>query len=303
MRKGYKYKNVISFLASLACLVLFFSCEREPVAPPEPEVNYITIRQLRDIYAKGSTKVDTSVYIQGIITLTPEFGNVPSFISYIQDSTDAICITVSDAENTLAMDSEVRILCNGVSFTNYNGLLQFGDISINSQIVPVNLTAGPPEPDTVTIADLMTGTYQGRYIYLSGVQFVEPGSFSGNNVLTDCLSDIEVYTRSAAVFAPSLLPDDNGSLKGISSVYNDQQILLRDPSELNMTGQRCNTSGTLYLNQDFNSIARYADVSTLTGWLTYSQSGTKTWYGNIVSGKGTWVQATAFQSNQASVVT
>jgi hypothetical protein len=55
------------------------------------------------------------------------------------------------------------------------------------------------------------------------------------------------------------------------------------------------------LTQDFNSLVKYADVSTLQGWKTYSEAGGKSWYGNEVSSKK-WVQATAFNSGQASVI-
>jgi hypothetical protein len=58
-----------------------------------------------------------------------------------------------------------------------------------------------------------------------------------------------------------------------------------------------------YLSQDFNTIVQYADVSTISGWKTYSEVGTKTWYGNKTSTKGPWVQATAYNSGQASVIT
>ena len=57
-----------------------------------------------------------------------------------------------------------------------------------------------------------------------------------------------------------------------------------------------------YLTQDFATLVKYADVSTLAGWKTYPQAGTKTWYGNEVTTRR-WVQATAYNSGQASVIT
>jgi hypothetical protein len=69
-----------------------------------------------------------------------------------------------------------------------------------------------------------------------------------------------------------------------------------------MTGERCGSAGTVYLTQDFSTLVKYADVSTLAGWKTYPQAGTKTWYGNEVSSRK-WVQATAYNSGEASVIT
>lgn len=292
------------YLLLLASLLIVVSCNRVPVEPPEPVIDYITIEQLRAMFDEGIQTVDTNVYIQGIITLTPELGNIPSFVAYIQDTTAAICLTVGDADNTFSMDSEVKILCRGVSFTDYNGLLQFGDLTLSSgQVEVITLFAEAPEPEVVTIEQLLTGAWEGMYVELAGVEFKEEGTFSGSQVLTDCTSEVEVYTRSAATFSSVTRPTGNGILRGISSVYNDQQVILRDPSELDMTGDRCSTVAVTYLTQDFNTITKNANVSTLTGWLTYPQEGTKTWYGNYVSASNRWVQATAHNSGEASVIT
>lgn len=288
-------------LALTTILIVYTSCSREPVPPPEPKIDYITIQQLRMMHEQGTVTVDTNVFIQGIITLTPELGNIPDFVAYIQDSTAGICLTVS-GNNTFSRDSEVKIVCRGVSFTVYNGLLQFGDISIADQTSLVSLTPPPPEPETVTIAEVLSGDYQAEYVRIESVQFAQPGSFSGENILTDCSDELEVYTRSDATFSSETLPAGNGYIKGVVSEYSGVQLLLRDDTENEMTGERCGGAGTVYLTQDFSTLVKYADVSTLAGWKTYPQAGTKTWYGNEVSSRK-WVQATAYNSGEASVIT
>lgn len=289
-------KNIILAITVLSVLN---SCNREPIPPPEPVVERISVAGLRKMFEKGVTKIDTNIYIKGIVTLTPELGNIPAFIAYMQDSTAGICLTVA-GENTFAMNSEVKILCRGASFTEFNGLLQFGDITIKDQCEVIKLNA-TPFIRTATIDELLSGKYQAEYVMIKAVQFKDPGSFSGTKILTDCNSQIEVYTRPDATFSGNSLPVGNGVLKGVASVYTDKQILIRESTELDMTSARCGVS-TVYLNQDFNSLAKNADVSTLSGWKTYSENGTKTWYGNDVSGRK-WVQATAYSSGQANVTT
>ena len=291
-----------TIILAITTLIAIVSCNREPVTPPEPVVDYVTIKQLREMHTSGATDtIKTNIYIQGVITLTPELGNIPSFVAYIQDSTDAICLTVSDATNTLAMNSEVKILCNGTPFTEFNGLLQFGEISIASQVKLINLIAELPDPDTITIAQALTGKYQGKYVCIPGAQFDAAGSFSGNQVLTDCTSLIDVYTRSAATFSGQTKPTGNGYLKGISSVYNNQQILLRDPSEMDMTGKRCGEPSVIYLSENFSTLTtNYTNVSALPGWLTWSEAGTKTWFSYYHNDY--FVETTAFKSGLASVI-
>ncbi len=293
-------RKILGLLITVSTLIVY-SCSREPVPPPEPKVDRISIEQLRTMYDQGKVTVDTNVYIEGIITLTPELGNIPSFVAYIQDSTAGICLTVT-GNNTFSRDSRVRIMCRGISFTLYNGLLQFGDISIAGQTTLVSLTPPPAEPVTVTIDQLLAGEHQSEYVRIDNVQFADPGTYSGENILTDCSNDLEVYTRSDATFSSEALPSGNGYIKGVVSAFNGVQLLLRDETENGMTGDRCGSAGTLYLTQDFTTLVRYTDVSTLAGWKTWSQAGTKTWYGNEVSGRK-WVQATAYNSGQASVIT
>ena len=295
-----KSKLYIISLFFSVCLIVY-ACTREPIPPPEPVISYATIEKLREMYKQGMTTVDTNIYIQGIITLTPEYKNLPAFVAYLQDSTAGICLTVTGT-NTFTLNSEVKILCRGVSFTNYNGLLQFGDISIADQSELISLTPAPITPVNATLIEILAGEHQAEYVAIQGVQFKDQGTFSGSKILTDCNSVIDVYTRSEATFAATALPPGNGVLKGIASVYTSMQLLLRDPAELTMAGSRCGVPSVTYIAQDFNTLALYANVSTLPGWKTYSEAGTKTWYGNIVSGKGTWVQATAYNSGQPSVI-
>jgi hypothetical protein len=285
----------------LVLLPVFYSCNRDPLLPPDPVIDQITIKQLRSMYQSGIVTIDTNVYIKGIVTLTPEFGNLPDFVAYIQDSTAGICLTVTGT-NSFAMNSEVKILCRDLSFTDYNGLLQFGDVNIATQVEVVTLTPPLPQPVSVTINELLDGKHQAEYISIEGAQFKDPGTFSGTKILTDCDALIDVYTRSAASFAAQTLPAGNGIFKGVASVFTTTQLLLRDNTELTMAGAMCGIPSVIYLSQDFNTIVKFADVSTLSGWKTFPEAGTKTWYGNVVAGKGTWVQATAYNSGQASVI-
>ncbi|HPR12747.1 MAG TPA: DUF5689 domain-containing protein [Bacteroidales bacterium] len=289
----------------ISALVIAGSCDREPIAPPEPVIEYMTIQQLRDMYGSGKTQVDTGVYIQGIITLTPELGNVPDFIAYLQDSTAGICLAVTGT-NSFSMNSEVRINCRGIGFTLYNGLLQFGDVDMNplaNQVEVISLTGVNPVPVSVTLAEILQGEHQAEYVEIQGVQFKAPGTFSGTRIITDCVSEADVYTRSAASFAGETMPSGNGTLKGVVSYFNKLQILLREPSELDMEGDLCGVPSTIYLSENFNTLTtNYTDVSALPGWKTYPQAGSKTWFSYKTSSIGPFVETTAYGSGQASVI-
>jgi hypothetical protein len=293
-------RNIIKLI--LGAALLLNACSREPIPPPEPVINHMKIRDLRAMFDKGITTVDTNIYIQGIVTLTPEFKNLPAFVAYLQDSTAAICLTVTGT-NTFSMNSEVKVFCRGIKFTLYNGLLQFGDISIADQSEVVTLTPDPVEPVPATLDEILNGKHQAEYVEISNVQFKDPGTFSGSKILTDCNSVIDVYTRADATFSGQTLPTGNGKIKGIASVFTSKQILLRDPAELAMTGNRCGVPSVTYVLQDFNSLTTNGtNVSSLTGWKTFSEAGTKTWFSYKTSTLGPFIETTAFGSGQASVI-
>jgi hypothetical protein len=299
-------KNKVNISALLVLLLtVISSCDREPILPPEPVIDHITIRQLRAMYDSGILTIDTNVYIQGIITLTPELGNVPDFIGYIQDTSAGLCIAVTGT-NSLARDSKMTIFCRGLSFTMYNGLLQFGDIDLanTAQAKLDSLTPVPMEPVSVTIDELLNGEHQSEYVSVTGAQFKTAGTFSGGKILTDCNSEIEVYTRSAATFSGETIPTGNGTFKGVASVYNTAQLLMREPVELDMSGSLCGIPSVTYLSQDFNTLTtNYTNVSSLSGWKTYSEAGTKTWFSYKTSSLGPFVETTAYNSGQTSVIT
>jgi hypothetical protein len=294
-------------VAVLAGAIVLSSCDREPVTPPEPVITYVKISQLRALHNGDNdlvVTIDTNIYIQGIVTLTPELGNLPGQIAYMQDTSAGICLKVAGT-NSFSMNSEVRINCKGLSLSMYNGLLQFGDLdlTLHYQVKVINIAAGAPEPVNATISELLDGKYQAQYILLSGVQFEAAGTFSGNRIITDCDNDIDVYTRSAASFAGAALPSGNGTLRGIASIYTSPQILLRDPSELDMTGDICGIPSAIYLNENFNTLTtNYTNVSALAGWKTYSEAGTKTWFSYKTSSLGPFVETTAYNSGQPSVI-
>ena len=80
---------------------------------------------------------------------------------------------------------------------------------------------------------------------IEDVQFEDPGTWSGENIITDCTDELEVYTRSDATFSSETLPTGNGYIAGVASNYTGVQLLVRDETENDMTGDRCGSAGTV----------------------------------------------------------
>lgn len=298
MRKSIK-KNIA--IIALLTVMTFSACDREPIPPPQPVVEQISIADLKALYKGTTVLLDTSLYIQGIVTLTPEKNNIPDFIGYMQDETGGITLTV-DGNNTLAEGSEIKIMCSGLELSEYNGLLQFGNVDLASQSELINLVADPVTPATATLAEIINGDFVAELVSVSGVEFEQKGTFSGGKNLSNCSEMVEVYTRSEATFSADAMPEGNGTFVGVVSTYFDPQLILRDPSELDMEGERCNPFFEGIFSEDFQSLSDYDPISDLTTWSIRMEEGDRDWIARVYSGN-VYAQTTAFNSGLASMKT
>ncbi len=292
-------KKTIGLLAIISILTLS-ACDREPIPPPQPRIEQISIADLKAMHQGSTVVIDSAVFIQGIVTLTPEKNNIPDFVGYMQDETGGITLTV-DGNNNLSEGSEIKIFCEGIELSDYNGLLQFGNIDLGTQSELISISADPITPVSVTIQDILDGEHIAELVSISGVEFSDKGSFSGSQTLTNCSEEIAVYTRSDATFSGDIMPEGNGTFVGVASVYNDAQLLMRDPADLDMTGTRCEPFFEGIFQENFSSLSYLDPVTVIDGWISSLQEGDREWAGNNYL-ENKYVQATAHGSGLASMI-
>ncbi len=308
-----KIFNFLKIATALTGLVLLFNaCSEDPVAPPVPVPVQKPITTIADLKAKwvdADITIAEEVYIKGIVTLTPAKKNITDFVTYIQDETGGIAITLENAYyNRLEEGMEITVGGTGIMLKKFNGLFQFGNLKLETGYL--SGTGKEVKPRLVTIADILDKKYTGELVELKNVQFEKSGTFngtSGNNTLTDCTSKATVYTRSQATFAADALPAGNGSFIGVVSIFNTPQLLVRNPAELNMTGDRCGgvtppdnnstnvcgdtNAAQVSLVEMFND-AVVNQSYTKAGWRNVIVKGDRNWTGKDFSGNN-YVQATA----------
>ncbi len=290
--------------------LLFNACSEDPVAPPvaPPIVKPITtIADLKAMWVDADITIAEEVYIKGVVTLTPLEKNIPDFVTYIQDATGGIAITLDkDSYNILEAGMEVIVGGTGIQLKKFNGLHQFGNLKLETGYLVSKDNVVTPK--VVTLADVLAGKYIGELVEIKDVEFEKAGTFngtSGNNTLTDCTSKATVYTRSACTFAAEALPAGNGSFVGVVSVYNTPQLLVRTPSDLVMTGERCGGSSTEVntnvcgdTNTPQNTIIEMFNDAVVNqsfekeGWRNVMVQGDRNWSGKEFN-SNKYIQATA----------
>lgn len=132
-------------------------------------------------------------------------------------------------------------------------------------------------------------------------------TYSVNRLVEDCdKNTIDLRTSGFSNFKNYLLPEGNGSLTTVLSVFNkDYQIFIRDTADVQMNGERCNQGGgtgealTLPFTEDFEGQAAGTGTSVnIPGWTNVNvNEGSRIWEIREFD-NNKYAQTSAFKSNE-----
>ena len=285
----------------------------EPPSTPlcEWESN-TTIAELKALYTGASLVIEDPLIIEGVIVADDSSGNFFRAL-ILQDETAGIEIrfAVTDLYNDYPMWRKLYVNCQGLTLSNYNGVLQLGDVQ--AALIDKHLCRGAKNqvvtPKVLTIAEL-NASHIHTLVRLEKVQF-DDGSAgqtyanavalqSRNLTLKECETDDKILVRSSGYsdFANVVSPTGSGSIEAIYSVFqSDQQLFIRNPRDVKMEDPRCESP----INETFTGVPDNQDIA-LPGWTNIAIKGTRLWRGGSFSGNS-YAQATAFQDTNAEMET
>jgi len=261
---------LICFLLFVFCYLTLSSCNKKfdepPVYVPPDLKPTLTIAQLKAMHVTGSYEIiSTDDIIEGVVIANDSSGNFYKQV-IIEDSTAGISINIDDYNLYTAypVGRNVFIKLNGLILYDDNRLIGIGgskdaNNNINPIAAPLKnqyvIKGGnniPAIPEVVDIGDL-NDSYQNMLIQLTSMEFNEADttktyadtSTSQNAVsfvLKNCSNkSITLRNSGFASFAGINVPNGNGSITCIYSVYNtSKQILIRDTSDVQFSNTRCN---------------------------------------------------------------
>ena len=261
---------LICFLLFVFCYLTLSSCNKKfdeppPYTPPDLAPT-LTIAALKAMHTVGATEtITTDDIIEGVVIANDSSGNFYKQV-IIEDSTAGISINIDDYNLYTAypVGRNVFIKLNGLILYDDNRLIGIGgskdaNNNINPIAAPLKnqyvIKGGnniPAIPEVVDIGDL-NDSYQNMLIQLTSMEFNESDtvktyadtSTSQNAVsfvLKNCSNkSITLRNSGFASFAGINVPNGNGSITCIYSVYNtSKQILIRDTSDVQFSNTRCN---------------------------------------------------------------
>ncbi len=255
-------------------ILAYISCvDQEFDVPPgfklqTEDISTIKIAELKALHTIGNEAAlipDGSI-VRGIVISNDRAGNIYQTL-FIQDETGGLPLRVgvSDLNVLYPLGRELFLELDGLYVGDYNGLVQVGikdagnaveripEAQIESRFI-LGEVKEKVIPAVRTIGSLKTSDL-GSLISLENVEFASNnlettyanpnGTSAGNKDVLDCDGGSIVLRNSDfSDFAGAVVPDGNGTLTAIYTIFGStKQLLISDTDDVQFSGDRCDGSG------------------------------------------------------------
>ena len=277
--KSIVIKTFIVALSFSSLFILSGCLKGEFDTPPtggsDPEIPADQIVSLTEVmskyYVAGKyTAIDLDKYVKGVVVADDRSGNFYKTLIVEDENSDlgiAVLIDENEIHSTYPVGKRVFIKLKGLTVSDYNGLPQIGmgvdnsgssprlgyiPSSLMSEILVQGAFGLEVKPRIKKISELSSADLN-TLIQLEGVQFSNVGAdkkYANNTVdppvtinqdLVDCFNNkIIVRNSGYADFANEVLPDKNGTLTAVYSIFRaDKQLFIRDTKDVAFDKDRC----------------------------------------------------------------
>ncbi|PCH78312.1 MAG: hypothetical protein COB98_00695 [Flavobacteriaceae bacterium] len=241
----------------------------------------VSLSEIRNMFFDKSLNITQNIKIKAVITSDAAELNITETNAFIQDDSGAIALRFSSPHG-LKFGDEVELSLLGTSIEEYKGLLQLNHVP-KANII--STTPGIiPAPQTITLEQALSGDFESVLVRIENVQFKDiTKTYSGENKLTDCVDDLNVYIRYQAAFSGFKVNKNNGAVIGIMTEYEVPQLYLRKSYDVTFYEEYIDcsmvglTNFPFYISEiadpDNNSGARFIELynpsnetQSMNGW-------------------------------------
>ena len=275
MKNNASLLSAFLFLLLTACCCMACFKKVAYAIPVQDQINdsLISIKQLKRLHQMGEVEsIQREWMVEAVIVANDEYDNWYKSL-VIQDSTAGIMLLL-DGQNLFQeypVGMQIRVRLKDLLLSDYRRMIQLvGGVDSSSGSL---VTGGIPVPlfkqhiqvlqDNYPIVPLLVqsknlhDSLQGRLIQLKGVEFAasdtaltfadKKNKLGASRALKFCTGGtIYLRTSGYADFAGVAIPNGNGAIVGVYSVFNaEKQLLLRHPDDILFTQPRC--SGAAWL--------------------------------------------------------
>lgn len=329
------FKNVyIQWLCIFFLWGTFCNCEKVWDAPPiytGPALKAnMSIKDLLRLHIPNNyEKISADYIIEGTVTANDKTDNFYKSI-IIQDSTAAVTIKL-DGYNLFtkyAVGQKLGIALNGLWLSDYAGMTQIG-IGVDRSDPASPFLLGIPQPLMNRYISLLAGgklmkpipvlatgladSLKGCLVAIGQLEFVasdtgKPYSdlvnqLPASHTLRTCsIGNLYLRTSGFASFGNVLTQRGNGTATGIYTVFRTQkQLVIRDTSDMQLTGLRCSVTGpkTLFAEDFTNALTDSNFISA--GYKNIAEVGGKYFTAKKTSANS-YLEISAFAARQNAVI-
>ncbi len=329
------FKNVfIQWVCIFFLWGSFCNCEKVWDAPPMytgPALKAnMSIKDLLRLHIPNNyEKISADYIIEGTVTANDKTDNFYKSI-IIQDATAAVTIKL-DGYNLFskyAVGQKLGIALGGLWLSDYAGMTQIG-VGVDRSDPASPFLLGIPQPLMNRFISLLAGgklmipipvlatglvdSLKGCLVAIDQLEFVvsdtgKPYSdlvnqLPASHTLRTCaIGNLYLRTSGFASFGNALTPRGNGTATGIYTVFRTQkQLVIRDTSDLKLTGLRCSVTGpkTLFA-EDFSTAITDSSFAS-AGYKNISEVGGKYFTAKKTSAN-LYLEISAFAARQNAVI-
>jgi len=260
--------NTISKVKTMMAVVLLallaVGCNKEldeaPVLTYNGQAN-MTIDELLSYHTVGSTdsysEIPEGTVITGVVTSSDQEGNCYKYLT-IQDETGAIMIKVDDSHlyPKYSIGQRIYVECGDMVIGDYRKNKQLGfwvdgtmtGISSSREDMYLyrdGVCGAEPEALVITSKNQLDESMYNRLVKLEGCHFedggranyCDAGTNTSRNIVMGDNTEIVLRTSSYATFANTLLPEGEGDIYGILTIYNTTpQLIIRSLADVRIGG-------------------------------------------------------------------
>jgi hypothetical protein len=329
------FKNVyIQWICIFFLWGSFCNCEKVWDAPPiytGPALKAnMSIKDLLRLHIPNNyEKISADYIIEGTVTANDKTDNFYKSI-IIQDSTAAITIKL-DGYNLFtkyAVGQKLGIALNGLWLSDYAGMTQIG-IGVDRSDTASPFLLGIPQPLMNRYLSLLAGgklmkpipvlatgladSLKGCLVAIEQLEFVASDTgkpyadlvnqLPASHTLRTCsIGNLYLRTSGFASFGNVLTQRGNGTATGIYTVFRTQkQLVIRDTSDMQLTGLRCSVTGpkTLFA-EDFTNALTDSNFKS-AGYKNIAEVGGKYFTAKKTSANS-YLEISAFAARQNVVI-
>lgn len=182
----------------------------------------MSIQDLRAAFTGSQMTAPTAV-IEGVVISERISANVDAKTLYIQDGDFGVALRTSSA-HSFNVGDRIKVGIGDDNMSEFNGLLQ---VYVNNQNMSLVSTGNTVTPRVITVNDLVNNLeqYEATLVRIDNAT-LSGSTFNGSRPLSDATGSSVYYTRSAAAFASTALPQGTVSVIGIASEFTSGAQLL-----------------------------------------------------------------------------